>query len=106
MGKKKLTPAEAGKGTKTLATYFSVLVKPDENKNEEKPLKNANIAGFLAKSNDNTKDNMSVVRRKFAIHHYTFQIFYLHNSNHLLILNHRTITLCYLLLYPKQLKLD
>ena len=40
-----------------MATYFLVLVKPTENKNEEKPLKNANNAGILAKANDNTKDN-------------------------------------------------
>ena len=57
MVKKKPTPAEAGKGTKTLATYFAVLGKPDENKNEEKPLENADIAVFSAKTNDNTKDN-------------------------------------------------
>ena len=46
MGKKKLTPAEAGKGTKSLANYFSVLGKPDENKKEEKRLKNDDITGF------------------------------------------------------------
>ena len=57
MGKKKQTPAEAGKGTKTLAIYFLVLVKPDENKNEGKPLENVEIAVFSAETNDSTKDN-------------------------------------------------
>ena len=57
MVKMKPTPAEAGKGTKTVADYFTVIGKPDENKNEGKPLKNADIAVLLAKTNDNTKDN-------------------------------------------------
>ena len=57
MVKKKPTPAEAEKGTKTVAAYFAVLGKPDENKNEGKPLKNADIAVLSAKTNNNTKDN-------------------------------------------------
>ena len=57
MEKKKPTPAEAGKETKTLTTYFLVLVKPAENKNKENPLENAKIAVFLAETNDSTKDN-------------------------------------------------
>ena len=40
MGKKKPTPAEAGKGTKIVASYYPVIVKLAENKNKEKPLKN------------------------------------------------------------------
>ena len=57
MGKKKATPAEAGKGTKTVASYYPVLMKPAENKNKEKSLKNDEIAAFLAGNNDNTNDN-------------------------------------------------
>ena len=43
MGKKKQTPAEAGKGTKTVASYYPVVAKPTEDKNGGKPLKNDNI---------------------------------------------------------------
>ena len=50
MGKKKPTPAEAGKGTKTVASYYSVVAKPTENKNGGKPLKNADIAVLSKKS--------------------------------------------------------
>ena len=56
MVKMKPTPAEAGKGTKTVADYFAVIGKPDENKNEGKPLKNADIARLSTNTNDNTKD--------------------------------------------------
>ena len=57
MGKKKPTPEEAGKGKKTLASYYPVLVKLAENKNKEKSLKNDKITAFSAGNNDNTNDN-------------------------------------------------
>ena len=56
MRKKKPTPAEAGIGTKTVASYYPVVAKPTEDKNGGKPLKNDNIAVF-SEINDNTKDN-------------------------------------------------
>ena len=49
MVKKKSTPAEAGKGTKTLTAYFAVLEKSDENKNEGKPLENDDIVVLSVK---------------------------------------------------------
>ena len=39
MGKNKPTPAEAGKGQTTVASYHIVVEKPVENKNEGKLLK-------------------------------------------------------------------
>ena len=35
MGQKKPTPAEAGKGQPTVASYYAVIEKPPENKNEK-----------------------------------------------------------------------
>ena len=57
MGKKKPTPAEAEKGTKTVASYYPVVAKPTEEKNGGKPLKNDDIAVLSENINDNTKDN-------------------------------------------------
>ena len=56
MRKKKPTPAEAGKGLTIVASYYSVVEKPAENKNKEKPLKNDEIA-VLSAGNNNTNDN-------------------------------------------------
>ena len=39
MRKKKPTPAEAGKEKPAVASYYAVVEKSYENKNEEKPLK-------------------------------------------------------------------
>ena len=57
MGKNKPTPVEAGKITKTLASYYSVLKKLAETKNEGKPLKNDEIVALSTGNNDNTNDN-------------------------------------------------
>ena len=59
MRKKKPTPAEAGIGTKTVASYYPVVAKPTEDKNGGKPLKNAKIAA-LSEIND-TKDNSTTM---------------------------------------------
>ena len=62
MGKKKPTPAEAGKGLTTAASYYPVVEKPTENKNEEKQLKNDEIAVLSAGNNDNNdNDNYSTI---------------------------------------------
>ena len=58
MVKKKPTPAEAGIGLTTVASYYSVVEKPAENKNEKKPLKNDKIAVLSARNNEsNDNDN-------------------------------------------------
>ena len=50
MGKKKLTPAKAGKGQPTVANYYTVVSKPSENKNEEEPLKTEEKLYFRQKT--------------------------------------------------------
>ena len=60
MRKKKPTPAKAGKGTKTVVSYYPVVAKPTEDKNGGKPLENADIAVFSGKIND-TKDNSTTM---------------------------------------------
>ena len=65
MVKKKLTPVEAGKGQPTVGRYYAVVGKPSRNKNEEKPLKNDEIALSAGnnESNDNeSKDNDCIIR--------------------------------------------
>ena len=56
MVKEKRTPAEAGKGQPTLASYYATLGKPSGNKNKEKPLKNDEIA-LLSAGNNESNDN-------------------------------------------------
>ena len=63
MRKKKPTPAEAGKGLTTVASYYPVVEKPAENKNEGKPLENNKGNVFLEDNNDN--DNDSYHREKY-----------------------------------------
>ena len=46
MGKKKATPAEAGKGHPTVASYYSVVSKPSEDKNKEEPLETEEEIAF------------------------------------------------------------
>ena len=60
MGKKKLTPAEAGKGQPTVASYYTVVEKPSENKNKEKPLETEEIA-LSAGNNDKSNDTDSTI---------------------------------------------
>ena len=60
MGKKKLTPAEAGKGQTIVASYYAVVEKPSENKNEEKTLETEEIA-LLVGNNDKRNDNDSTI---------------------------------------------
>ena len=61
MGKKKPTPAEAGKGQPTVASYYAVVEKPYENKNEENPLKADEEIALLVENNDKSKDNDSTI---------------------------------------------
>ena len=67
MGKKKLTPAEAGKGQPTVATYNSVVEKSSENKNEGEPLKTGEEIVFLAENNDNDSINTTTIRPEKGI---------------------------------------
>ena len=57
MGKKKPTPARARKGLMIVASYYSEVEKPAENKNEEKPLKNDEIAVLSAGNNESTDND-------------------------------------------------
>ena len=62
MGKKKPTPAEAGKGHPTVARYYSVVAKPYENKNKEEPLKTEEEIALSAENNEsNDKRNDSTI---------------------------------------------
>ena len=64
MRKKKPTPAEAGKGLTTVASYYPVVEKPAENKNEGKPLENdeGNVClGDNNDNNDNGNDSYSTI---------------------------------------------
>ena len=56
MVKKKLTPAEAGKGQTTVGSYYLVVEKPAENKNEGKPLE-IDEANIFLDDNDDNNDN-------------------------------------------------
>ena len=56
MGKKKVTPAKADKGQPTVESYYAVVGKPSENKNEGKPLKHDKIA-LLAGNNESNNNN-------------------------------------------------
>ena len=58
MGKKKLTPMEAGKGQPTVANYYSVVEKPSENKDKEEPLKTEEEIVLSAENNDNDNDSI------------------------------------------------
>ena len=58
MGKKKLTPAEAEKGQPTVESYYTVVEKPSENKNKEKPL-NTDKEIALSAGNNESNDNDS-----------------------------------------------
>ena len=60
MEKKKPTPAEAGKGQPTVASYYTVVEKTAKNKNEEKPLKTEEIA-FMVENNGKSNDNDSTI---------------------------------------------
>ena len=57
MGKKKPTPVEAGKGYPTVASYYSVVLKPSEDKNQEEILKTEEIIVLSPEINDTSNDN-------------------------------------------------
>ena len=57
MVKKKSTPAEAGKGQTIVASYYLVVEKPAENKNEGKILEIDEENVFSEDNNDNDNDS-------------------------------------------------
>ena len=62
MGKKKLTTAEAGKGQPTVESYYAVVGKPSENKNEEKSLKTDKEIVLLVGNNDSNNNDCTTIR--------------------------------------------
>ena len=57
MGKKEPIPAEAGKANPTVTNYYSVVLKPSEDKNQEEILKTEEIIVLSPEINDTSNDN-------------------------------------------------
>ena len=62
MGKKKLTPVEAGKGQPTVKSCYVVVGKPSENKNEEKLLKTDKEIALSAGINESNDNDCTTIR--------------------------------------------